>query len=282
MAQQAELPVPVFVTMLAREFGREESVAVLEALTTLAERLMTMLADPGWVPAGKRLLAAAATTTLPVAAPGSDRQRAAAHLLAWTATTPDQLSLAASLLDGQAAAPGLVVTDQLRWTVLQRLVASGQAGEERIEAELAFDPTDAGHRGAAACRAAIGDHEHKQAAWDLLTAGQAGVETLIAIARGFALPEHADVLAPFAERYVTTMRQVWNQCSAHLRVLLGNLLLPYPAASAELLTTLEDAVVAGAAEPGLARVLAERAHEVRLALNSRALTRPVQQEPEKA
>jgi aminopeptidase N len=284
MVEQAELPVPVFVSTLAREFAREPSVAMLEALTTHAEQMMTRLADPGWVPEGKRLLATAAATTLRVAEPGGDHQSAAARLLAWTAATPDQLTLAASLLDGEGTAPGLAVTADLRWTVLQRLVATGHAGQDRIETELAADATDAGRRGAAACRAAIADREHKQMAWDLLVAGQAGVETMIAVARGFALPEHASLLAPFAGRYIATMRQVWNLGSTHLRVLLGILLLPYPAASAELLARLDEALATDAAESGLARVFAERADEVRRALASRALTSrafasPVQQAP---
>ncbi len=271
MVQQAELPVEVFVTILAREFGREPSVAVLDTLTTLAQRMLVGLADPAKVPQSKRLLGAAAAAVLGTAEPGGDHQSAAVQLLAWTATTPDQLALAAGLLDGGTQVPGLAVPAELRWALLERLAATGLAGEDLIAAELAADATDAGRRGAAACRAAIGDAEHKQAAWDLLTGGRAGVETLIGVARGFALPEHADLLAPFANRYVGTMRQVWSTASAHLRGLLGVLLFPYPAATPELLAALEDALAAGTAEPGLARVFAECANDVRRALASRAL-----------
>ncbi len=274
MVQQAELPVQVFVLMLAREFGREPSVAVLGVLTALAERMLARLADPAWVPHGKRLLATAAAGALTADAPGSDHQSAAAWLLAWTATTPDQLALAAGLLDRGRAIPGLAVPAELRWALLERLAATGLASQDHIEAELAADPTDGGRRAAAACQAAIGDTQHKQAAWDLLTAGQAGVETLIAVARGFALPEHAHLLAPFAGRYTATMERIWTTGSAHLRVLAGDLLFPYPAASPELLASLTDVLAAGTAQPGLARVLAERADDVRRALASRALPPP--------
>jgi len=51
MVQRAELSVPAFVTMLVRGIGVEPAVSVLQTLHTTAARLMTAMADPGWVPA---------------------------------------------------------------------------------------------------------------------------------------------------------------------------------------------------------------------------------------
>jgi aminopeptidase N len=274
MVQRAELPVPAFIATLAGAMRREPSVSVLAALFGLAELAMVRLARPGWVPEGKRLLAAAATAMLHEAEPSGDHQLAAAGLLGWTATSPDQLDLAAGLLDGSTTAAGLTVDTELRWSLLRRLAAAGRAGDAAIDAELARDATDAGRRHAAACRAAIGDSEHKEAAWLLLTGGELGVESLVAVARGFAQPEQADLLAPYVPRYLTTMAQLWASGSGHLRVLLGDLLFPYPAASAEVLAQLDE-FLAAEPPPGLARVLAERRDIVSRALRSRELAGPV-------
>ena len=98
---------------------------------------------------------------------------------------------------------------ELRWSLLQRMAATGRAGDAAIDAQLAADPSDAGRRHAAACRAAIPDAAHKEAAWQLLTGGQAGPETLSAVARGFIQPEHGDLLAAYAGRYLAEIEDIW-------------------------------------------------------------------------
>jgi aminopeptidase N len=138
--------------------------------------------------------------------------------------------------------------------------------------QLAADPSDAGRRHAAACRAAIPDAAHKEAAWQLLTGGQAGPETLSAVARGFIQPEHGDLLAGYAARYLGAIEDVWASNSPHQRVQLGTLLFPYPAASPELLRLTEEFLTAAPRNPTLARMLRDRQDAVRRALKSRALT----------
>jgi aminopeptidase N len=157
----------------------------------------------------------------------SDHQLAWAQLLGWTATSADQLDLIAVLLDGSAGVPGLPVGAELRWSLLRRLAATGRAGDASIDAELAADPTDAGARQAAACRAAIADAQHKEAAWELLTSVGVGPETLSAIARGFIQPEQATLLVPYAGRYLAEMPAIWATRDGHLRVQLGEQLFPY-------------------------------------------------------
>ena len=150
MVRQAELPVPAFVAMLARGMQREPSVSVLRALLKQAEQVMTQLADPQRAAEGKLHLAEAAGQMLRSAEPASDHQLAWAQLLSWTATSADQLDLIAGLLDGSTEVPGLPVNTELRWSLRQRLAATGRADDASIDAELARDPTDAGRRNAAA------------------------------------------------------------------------------------------------------------------------------------
>jgi aminopeptidase N len=271
MLREAELPLPTFVRMLANGMDRERSVAVLQALHSVTDQIMTLAGDPAWVPEGKAELAAAGTRLLHAAEPGSDHQLAWAQLLSWTAATPDQLDLIAGLLDRTADVPGLAVDAELRWAILRRLAVTGRAGDAEIRAELRRDPTDAGTRHAAACHAAVPDAAHKAAAWHLLAeTGELGALGVVECSRGFIQAEHADLLAPYAERYFDALPGIWATRGEHIRVVLGRLLFPYPAASPELLGRI-DAFLATPRDPGLARVLTETRDIVARALRSRAL-----------
>jgi aminopeptidase N len=274
MVQNAELSVPAFVAMLAHGIQRDPSVAVIQILSRQAELMMAQLADPAWVPSGKRQLAEVAEAMLRSAAPGGDHQLAWAQVLAWSATSSDQLDLVAGLLEGSAAVPGLTVNVELRWALLLRLAATARASEEQVATELAADATDAGARHAAACLAAMPDAARKEAAWQQLTGGELGVDRLVAVGRAFSLPEHAVLLTPYAERYLPAVEKIWATGSGHLRVLLGDLLVPYPAASAALtglVGQIDDYLAASPRDPGLARVLVERRDTLARALLSRAL-----------
>jgi aminopeptidase N len=272
MVQEAELSLPAFVRLLAGGMGDEPSVSVLQGLLRVASRLLQFIADPRWVREGKEQLAAGAQRLLRTAEPGSDHQLAWAQLLSWTAVTPGQLGLLAGLLDGSTGIPGLAVDTELRWKLLERLAAAGRAGDAEIDAELARDATDAGRRHATACRAAVPDAGHKAAAWALLAESQdLGVEGVCEAARGFLQPEHAELLAPYAERYLEVMPRIWASRGEHFRMVLGQALFPYPAASPELVGRIDAFLAAGERDPGLARLLIEGRDQVQRALRSRAL-----------
>ncbi|MGH3167757.1 MAG: ERAP1-like C-terminal domain-containing protein, partial [Trebonia sp.] len=194
-----------------------------------------------------------------------------AQLLSWTATSRQQLDLVAGLLGGVVEVPGLAVDTELRWVLLRQLAAAGRTGEAEIGAELDRDATEAGRRKAAACRAAIPDAAHKKSAWELLTSGTLGPESVRAVARGFMPPEHAALLEPYAPAYPSALAEVWDERGGHLRVLLGQVLFPVPVVSESLLESLGEFAAARADDPGLARMLAELADLGARALRSRAL-----------
>jgi aminopeptidase N len=272
MTQQAELPVPAFTRMLAGGMGGEPLVPVLQALHSAARQLMTQIADPAWVPEGMTGLAAAASRLLPDAEPGSDHQLAWAQLLSWTATGPGQLDLLAGLLAGTVAVPGLTADQGLRWAMLRRLTAAGRTGDREIDAELQRDETDSGARHAAACRASVPDATHKAAAWHLLTgATQLSIPAVIETAAGFMLPEHASLIAPYAERYFQVLPEIWSSRGEHYRERLGEALFPYPAASPALLERIDAFLAASQPDAGLARLLTEQRYIVASSLRSRAL-----------
>lgn len=131
MVRQAELPVSAFMFMLATGIPREPSLSVLQALLSQAEQILTQLADPQRAVEGKRQLADVAGPMLALAQPDSDHQMAWAQLLGWAATSTDQLDLIAGLLDGSSAVPGLSISAELRWSLLQRLAATRASRRRR-------------------------------------------------------------------------------------------------------------------------------------------------------
>ncbi|HEY2076686.1 MAG TPA: aminopeptidase N [Streptosporangiaceae bacterium] len=272
MVQQAQLPVPAFVKILASGMGAEPVVSVLQILHMTASRLMAVNADPAWLPEGKAQLATAALELLRSAEPGSDHQLAWAQLLSWTAVTPGQLDFVAGLLAGTEVVPGLAVDTDLRWALLRRLAGTGRAADAHIDAELAGDATDAGRRYAAASRASIPDAEHKDAAWLLLTQSvELGHEGVMAVASGFGQPEHAALLAPYVDAYFAVLPEIWENRGDHIKRLLAEGLFPYWAASPELLRQVDNFLAAEQLDPALIRVLIERRDIVERALRSRAL-----------
>jgi aminopeptidase N len=272
MVNQAELPVPAFIAMAARSMAGEPSVAAQQSLLEKCSELLRVMADPAWAATGYRQLADPGSRLLLAAEPGSDHQLAWAQLLSWTATSADQLDLIARLLDGTDIPAGLVIGSELRWALLQRLAVTGRAGDAEIDAEIARDNTDTGHRSAAACRAAIGDAEHKDAAWQLLAqSADISADLVRSVAFAFHQPEQATLLAPYARRYFDVLPEIWSASGGHLRVARGAALFPVTAASPDLIDQIDAFLAAGEREPGLVRVLVERRDQVQRALRSRAL-----------
>jgi aminopeptidase N len=273
MAGQAELSVPAFVRIVVVGMGSEPSVAVLQVLHSATARLLATTADPAFVATGKELLAAEGARQLRAAAPGSDHQLAWAQLLGWTAVSAEQLDLVAGLLDGSVEISGLAVDTELRWSLLQRLAATGRAGDAEIDAELALDNTDAGRRQAAVARASIPDAVHKAAAWQQVAeSAELGLEESHMVAQAFNAAEHADLLAPYAEKYFEQLPSIWATRADLLRVLLGRELFPYASASPELLGLIDAFLTENGQDPSLSRVVIEGRDIVEKALRSRALS----------
>jgi aminopeptidase N len=271
MVRQAELPVRTFARMLAGGMRTERSVRVLQALHAQAGNLIMTFADSRQAAQCRAILAGAAAELLWSAEPGSDHQLSWFELLSWTAANEDELQLLTALLDGTRAVPGLVLAAERRWTVLRHLAAVGEAGDARIDAELARDPTDAGLRNASGCRAAIPDPGHKEAAWRLLVHDRTGPETVTAVAEGLMQPEHADLLVPYAGRFLAEMPDLWRTRGGHMRVRLAKVLFPYPAVTSEFLARLDEFLAAEGSDRGLSRIVRDHCDTAERTLRARAL-----------
>jgi hypothetical protein len=107
---------------------------------------------------------------------------------------------------------GLTVDTDLRWRLLHALVAHGAAGPERIEEELAADPTSTGRRQAERARSLVPTAAAKEEAWRRAvhddTLPNAVTESIIS---GFAHPTQKALLAPYVERYFAEVADVWER-----------------------------------------------------------------------
>ena len=272
MAQQAQLSLRAFVQIVSTGMETEPSVSVVQTLHQETAQVIAQFADPQWVPDIKEQLASAALRLLNTAEPGSDHQLAWAELLAWTATSEEQVELVASLLDASTEVPGLAIDTELRWALLGRLVSTGRAADAEIDAELERDPTDSGVRRAATCRAAVPDAVHKEAAWKLLAETEVlGVQGVLEVAEGLTQPEHAELLAPYAQRYFDALQDIWSSHGDHFRVVLAQALFPTTAPPHEVIEQIDSFIGAKQRDRGLVRVLVEFRDVAERAIRSRAL-----------
>jgi aminopeptidase N len=134
-----------------------------------------------------------------------------------SARTDEQIAFARGLLDGSTAPSGLVVDEELRWSVIQALSALGAIGHDEIEAELERDPSAAGQRHAATARALQPTPEAKAEAWRLAvddeTLPNAVQEAVIA---GFSHATQGELIAPYVERYFADISGVWERRTSEL------------------------------------------------------------------
>jgi aminopeptidase N len=211
MTREAELKARDFTALVAGGLAAESEVGVVQRLLLQAQTAVASYADPEWAAErGWPLLVDALRFRLDTALPGSDAQLAVVNSLAGCPLPQSVLTSFQGWLLDVAVPPGLVVDTDLRWRILQALVANGAATEAEIDAEAQRDPTSTGQRQAERARALIPTAEAKERAWqravhddDLPNAVQE------AIIGGFSHPAQRPLLLPYVERYFAEVAEVW-------------------------------------------------------------------------
>ena len=211
MTREAELKARDFTALVAGGLAAESEIGVVQRLLLQAQTAVASYADPEWAAErGWPLLVDALRFRLDTALPGSDAQLAVVNSLAGCPLPQSVLTSFQGWLLDVAVPPGLVVDTDLRWRILQALVANGAATEAEIDAEAQRDPTSTGQRQAERARALIPTAAAKERAWqravhddDLPNAVQE------AIIGGFSHPAQRPLLLPYVERYFAEVAEVW-------------------------------------------------------------------------
>jgi aminopeptidase N len=269
MVRDAEMPARDYVRMVLRAMPTEStSSLILDGLRN-AKMALAQYADPSWAPEGWTLLAATARQTLAAVEAGSDAQLQWTRTYADAARSPEDLEFVAGILSGTTTVEGLAVDTDLRWYLLQSLVAAGAADEDAIGAELERDPTAAGQRKATSARALRPTAEAKADAWRLAaeddSVPNATMETAIG---GFAHPTQLHLLRPYVARYFAEAAGVWARRTSEVAQNMVVGLFPRLFVEQATLDA-ADAFLAGEHPPALRRLVSEQRDGVRRALAAR-------------
>jgi aminopeptidase N len=210
MVRDAELAARDYVALALAGLPAETDINLVTPTLRQAASALTMYADPDWAPNGWAALARTAATAIRDAEPGSGFQLAWARAFASAARSEEDLATLRGWLDGVEVPAGLTVDTELRWSVLQGLVANGAADAGQIDAELAADRTASGEREAALTRALIPTAENKAQVWAELT-GDADLPNWRhrALLQGFQHPAQVELTAPYVEKFFAAVDGVW-------------------------------------------------------------------------
>jgi aminopeptidase N len=213
MTRDAELKARDFTALVARGAGRDSQTGVVQRLLLQAQTAVSSYGDPTWaLKNGWPLLSDALLNMVRTATPGSDAQLVAVNALTNCLLQQSPLDILAGYLNGTDVPEGLVVDTDLRWRLLQALVAHGQAGEDQITAEHQRDHTSAGERQAERARALIPTAEAKERAWQRAVHDDSLPNAVSdAIISGFSHPAQRGLLADYTDRYFAEVAEVWQR-----------------------------------------------------------------------
>jgi aminopeptidase N len=274
MCRDGEMAARDYVRLVLGGVDSVRDISVVQTLLRQAALAVRHYAEPSWRAEGLALMASALRSLLGSAPAGSDHQLAYVRAFAAVATSADDLSFLAGLLDGSTVLDGLAVDTDLRWSLLHRLVSRGVLGEEAIDAELSSDATDAGERQAAACRAAVPSVTGKRETWETLTGGKLTIAMFRSTLAGFADPDQRELVEPYRPEYFAAVGEVWREWSSAIAqdfVEGGYSICAVDAATIEA----TDAYLASVPEPpaALRRLLNEGKDEVLRALRNQSRDR---------
>lgn len=270
MTRDAELAARDYVALVLAGLPAETDINLVNAALRQANTTLTYYADPAWAPTGWAELARTARTALAAAEAGSGFQLTWARAYAQAARSAEDLATLRGWLAGNDVPAGLAIDTELRWAVLDALVANGAAGTAEIEAELAGDRTASGEREAAYAHALVPTAENKAAVWAELT----GPEALPnwrnrALLQGFTHPAQTELTAPYREKYFAVVDQVWGSRDSEPAQEFAQLAYPMFLVDEETVAA-TDAWLAGDGHPAsLRRLVAEGRDGVVRALRAR-------------
>jgi aminopeptidase N len=239
MTRDVEVKAGDYFKMVLAGLAQETEIATVLSLTRLARQAIEPFGDPTLAVDRRTQLADLAFSLLDAAPPASDLQLGYARCAALNATNDQQLERVAGLLSGEQQVNGLAVDTDLRWLLLQRLVVTGRATEQDIQAEQDRDDTNAGRRHALRLRASRPTAEAKAEAWaSVIEQDTLANADMRAVITGFQHFEQRELLVPYVEKYFDVVGEIYRTRSAEMAQYLIEALFPYVAADA---TTVERA-----------------------------------------
>ena len=208
--RDAELAARDYATLACAGLPSEKDINLVTATLRQVATAVFLYADPSWSPTGWQLLADTARASLAATEPSSGFQLAWARAFVSAARTDADLATLRGWLTGSEVPPGLAIDTDLRWSVLQTLIANGRAEPAEIEAELDRDRTASGERAAAQAHALVPTAAAKEETWRRLTGAEILPNSLQrALLLGFFHPAQLELTAPYVSRFFEVVDEVW-------------------------------------------------------------------------
>jgi aminopeptidase N len=209
--RDAELAARDYLRLVTTGLGTEKDINLVTATLRQAQSAMVFYADPEFAREGWRQLADAAREALANTEPGSGYQLAWARAYAGAARDEADLRALTGWLDGVDVPEGLRIEADLRWGIVQSLVAVGQLGPDTIDAELDRDRTASGERQAALAHALVPTAESKAESWRRLVEDHHLPNWLQrSLLHGFQHSSQVELTAPYARAYFEALMPVWQ------------------------------------------------------------------------
>jgi aminopeptidase N len=258
MTREAELKARDFVTLVCHGLPAETEVGVVQRLLLQAQTALGSYADPTWAQHGWRVFTDRILELARADEPGSDHQLAFVNALASSMLDEDKLAVIRGWLDGSAPLEGLTVDTDLRWRLVQALVAHGAATDEEIDEQLKRDSTATGQRQAERSFALRPNRESKDDAWRRAVHDDELPNAINeSIISGFSHPSQKELLASYAERYFADVAGVWDRRSNERAqpTVLG--LFPHWAVARETVEAADSWLADETRPPALRRLVSE-------------------------
>ncbi|KQP64191.1 aminopeptidase N [Nocardioides sp. Leaf285] len=266
MTRDAEMAARDFVTLVLANIGAETDAWGVSRIPTYAAQAVSTFSAPEHRDELRSRWESGLRELVLAAEPGSDAQLTFARSYAAAARSEQAVGDVEALLDGGLEIDGLAVDQDLRWSLVTSLAASGNAGD-RIEAELERDRTISGQEHAAAARAARPTAEAKAEAWEVaMVSTETPNETQRSVAMSFQRSGQDDVLAPYVERYLAAADEVWDRLGNKRASTALEAMFPRQLASQELLDRADAWLERTPAPPAAKRYVAEGRADVARAL----------------
>jgi aminopeptidase N len=213
MTREAEFKARDFVAVVLSGLPAETEVGVVQRLLAQVQVALSSYADPAWAAEdGWPRFTGTLMNLVSAADPGSDHQLALVNALTAALLGKPELDALAGWLAGDGVPAALSVDTDLRWRLLQALIAHGAMGEDEIAAEQDRDATATGRRQAERTRALLPTPAAKERAWQrAMRDDELPTAISEAIIGGFNHPAHKQLLAPYLERYFAEIADVWER-----------------------------------------------------------------------
>jgi aminopeptidase N len=272
MVRDRQLASTEFLAICRARLGTE---ADLDITTAVVERAGLVLAR--YIPESRRSEEAhamfeAALDNLRNASDGDARITWARAAIA-AAESVDDVEHLTRLADGEEAAPGFTLDQEMRWGIAVKVAAHGlPSADERLVAEQRRDPSDRGRRALLRAGASRPDPAAKEEAWRRINGeGYGSFHLTRAAMSGFVWHHQRELVEPYVPRFFGQLRTIFEtRDHPFARAFLLGI---YPAhwadpsildRSRQLLASLDGAL------PTLSRQVAEAADELERQIRVRA------------